>query len=99
MLEASVILYKNLIISENVRPSEGGTLLRGGWRKFDHYNLEKVPFLFHFKMVPFLGLFLANDLQTPPLPSKRADGKIFLAYFSDDFKTKKEFVKNFFFNV
>ena len=45
------------------------------------------------------GYFLENDLQTPPPPkkkepvskkiSKRADGKFFLAYVTDDFKTKK----------
>ena len=40
---------------------------------------------------PYMGFFPVNDLQTPP--SKRADSKIFLAYVSDDFKTKKMFVK------
>ena len=50
-----------------------------------------------------LGYFLVNDLQTPP-PSKRADGEIFLAYVSDDFKTKKIFFEKkmsefFFLNV
>ena len=44
-----------------------------------------------------LGLFLVNDLQSPPPPSKRADGKIFLAYVSDDFKIKNKNLKNFFF--
>ena len=35
------------------------------------------------------GFFLVNDLQTPPPPlKKRADGKNFLAYISDDFKTE-----------
>ena len=45
-------------------------------------------------------LFLENDLQTPP-PSTRADGNIFLAYVSDDFKifffgtlNKKFFIEN-----
>ena len=37
----------------------------------------------------YLGPILVNNPQTPP-PSKRADGKIFLVYISDDFKTKKK---------
>ena len=36
-----------------------------------------------------LGLFLVNDMQTPP-PSKKADGKKNLPYVSDDFKTEKK---------
>ena len=37
---------------------------------------------------------IAKILPPPPLlPSKRADDKIFLTYVSDDFKTKKKFVK------
>ena len=35
------------------------------------------------------GFFLVNDLQTPLPPSKRAYGKIFLAYVPDDFETEK----------
>ena len=35
-----------------------------------------------------IGYFLVNDLQQTPPPSKRANGKIFLAYVSDDFSTK-----------
>ena len=38
----------------------------------------------------YMGTVLDNNLQTPPPPSsKRDDDKIFLAYASDDFKTKK----------
>ena len=36
-----------------------------------------------------IGYFLVNDLQTLP-SSRRADGKIFLAYVSDDSKMKKK---------
>ena len=36
-----------------------------------------------------MGFFLVNDLQDD-LPSKRADGKIFLTYVSDNFKMKKK---------
>ena len=38
-----------------------------------------------------IGPVLDNDLQTLPSPlPKRADGKIFLVYVSDDFKTTKK---------
>ena len=42
-------------------------------------------------LIILLGFFLLNDLQipTPPPPSKKADGKIFLAYVSDDLRRKK----------
>ena len=45
-----------------------------------------------WKIIWNIGLFLFNDLQTPPPPSssKIADGKIFLPYVSDNFKTKKK---------
>ena len=38
-----------------------------------------------------------NVLQTHP--SKRANHRIFLAYVSDDFKTKKKYVRIFFLNM
>ena len=41
---------------------------------------------------PVFGYYLVNDLQTPP-PKKELFGKIFLAYVSDDFKTKTWEVK------
>ena len=42
--------------------------------------------LMSWAIIRLVGLFLENDLQTL-LPQKKADGKIFLAYVLDDFKT------------
>ena len=53
------------------------------WNAFMKRNLSKSLWLF--------GLYLENDLQT--FSSKRADDKIFLAYVSDNFKTKKNWKK------
>ena len=39
-----------------------------------------------------MGFFLVNDLKDD-LPSKRADGKIFLTYVSDKFKMKKKYLE------
>ena len=52
-------------------------------------------------LLTILSPVLDNDPQSPP--SKRADGKIILAYVSDDFKTKikmlRHFLRIFFFSL
>ena len=61
------------------------------WQYKCFYIFEEITIIAIIKQ---FGYFLVNDLQTPPPPpSKWADGKIFLALVSDDFKTKKSKVK------